>query len=697
VKSLEDQEWVENIKDLAGKINCYLSQKSVEKLLASYLLEDDAKEKIELKNDLESILAIHAPKLFFSEKPMLQSPSIEDSIGEIKLGNIVQGDREIREFRISLLDVNKHLAIFSSTGSGKTTLIINILLQLLDRNIPFLAIDFKKDLRHLAREYPIKVLRWNWLKINPLQPPKGVEEKQWMTILADIMAHVFGWFWASENYLMQFMNQLYENHKGKRYPTIREVYELIVSTEETSRRISEYRDVVMNRLASMLIVLKDVIDCEHGFPIEELLNYPVVIELDGLRRDEANFLVEYLLAYIFAYRIANNQRGSIKHVLVFDEATRVFFRKREWKETTVELGMPFIDTVPQIIRDYREGMIFAAQEPSIISHSVLANTNLKLVGFLGEGEDIEAIARSLDLSDEERSAISKLEVGYWLVKKAGMKPFLLRSSDFPLEKNVSDEELEERMKPVIRKLSAEKREEPKDKEAVNLPLSEDAWKLLVHVNDHPFQGMVARAKGLQFSGRRIELAKQELIEKKLVSEVGIVLTAKRPTLFLIPTNGALMLLESKGLNTDLWKHIGNVGFEHILYQVLIRYEYQKLGYQARIESEIQSGRRVDVLAVKENEKIGIEIELNPYNEQRNKLIGIDDLDELYILSNSEENLELIKARIGIIPSKVKFSTVRNFLAHLHNIERNYSGIYSSGQNKPEFNGSRNLIGGESKP
>lgn len=109
------------------------------------------------------------------------------------------------------------------------------------------------------------------------------------------------------------------------------------------------------------------------------------------------------------------QRSKLSHVIVCDEANRWFYKQRTYKQTTIELGTPFIDTVPQIIRDYCEGMIFASQD--CLSHTVMANTNLKIVGFLGDGNDIEAIAKSLDLKDDERSAITCLELGDWLVKK----------------------------------------------------------------------------------------------------------------------------------------------------------------------------------------------------------------------------------------------------------------------------------------
>lgn len=522
------------VSDISKQLNVLFPKEAAEKLAFVYLLDET--------DELNELLKLSEIKGITFKRPYIPPPSFQESSGEIVLGRVRSGDRELQPFRISLEDINRHVAIFSSTGMGKTTLIINILLQLLnhEKPVPFLATDWKRDLRHLTRKHPICVLRWEWLKINFLQPPRGVSKKEWMMIVADIFAHVFGFFSASENYMLQFIDQLYKKQAGESYPTLQELFEAIDKTQEKSRRYSEYRDVVRNRLASMLIVLKDVVDCRAGFPIEELLRHPVVIELDGLRRDEANFLVEYLLAYIFAYRMANGHRGKLRHVIVFDEATRVFYKKREWRETTIELGIPFIETVPQIIRDYSEGILFALQEPSVASHSLMANSNLKIVGFLGEGGDIDAIAKSLDLSDEERSLIPKLERGEWLVKKAGVAPFLMKSFDYPLRKEVTDEELKQRMSLILSKLNKGVIPSSKPQEKTiepQLPIvSEDSRKLLFHVNEHPFTGLSSRYRTLGFSGRRSEIAKNELMKKGLVKEVEVILGRHRPVKFLVVTS-----------------------------------------------------------------------------------------------------------------------------------------------------------------
>jgi DNA helicase HerA-like ATPase len=257
----------------------------------------------------------------------------------------------------------------------------------------------------------------------------------------------------------------------------------------------------------MLLVMGDVLDTETSFPIHELLNENVVIELDGLRRDEANFLVEHFLAYIFCYRLANGERGEISHLNVFDEASRYFFKGRQFRETSTELGISFLDTVPQIIRDYKEGLLAAAQEPSLISHSLMSNLRTKIVGYLSEGQDIDAICDSLNLDDEDRQELGKLgERGYWIVKRAGEEPLVVRTDDFPIAKDMTDEELQERMDGFVQhliELSKQAAPVVRHEKIVEEPkivapgLSADAWNVLVNVCEHPFFGIRSRCESLR--------------------------------------------------------------------------------------------------------------------------------------------------------------------------------------------------------
>lgn len=93
-------------------------------------------------------------------------------------------------------------------------------------------------------------------------------------------------------------------------------------------------------------------------------------------------------------------------------------------------------------------------------------------------------------------------------------------------------------------------------------------------------------------------------------------------------------LSNLGHNITIWRRIGNVGFEHCLYQVLIAYNFRNRGLKATIEKALASGREVDVY-VEGRERIGIEIELTTTNIEE-KIRGIDELDRLIILVKAEQ-------------------------------------------------------------
>jgi hypothetical protein len=679
---------VEETRRLLFKANLAIPESLIDALAVDSLLDGDSKSQ-SLK-DLNELVAIHADQVLLSRKPTFYVPEIPK--GEIRVGKIVQGERVQGDFEISLEDL-QHAGIFAATYSGKTTLIATILTQLtkLPNPIPWMAFDFKRDLRGLSRNYDVKVLRYDWLKVNPLQPPPNVPLVQWMSFLSDIMAHVFGYFSASENLILEAMRRAYDA-KPNSYPTFKDLHDIILLNEETgSRRAEDYKTVALNRIGSMLIILGDVLNTEASFPVHELLNENVVIELDGLRRDEANFLVDYFLAYIFCYRLANLHRGTIAHLLVFDEVSRLFPKGRQFSETTAVLGIPFIDTVPQIIRDYKEGILCAGQDVSMISHSLMSNLRTRFAGYLAHADDIKACTDAFTLTEDECEEFSKMgERGLWLAKKAGLKPFVVKTEDLPIPKDMTDEELQQRMRGFVEQLDKQRKEvvvAPRPKiveppKVVPPQLSPDAWNVLVNVCEHPFMGIRSRTYRLKISGRRIETAVAELAKKQLVATLPISLGNFRPVKFIMLTNEALSLLRNVGHEASLWKKIGNVGFEHSLYQVLIAYSFRKRGYEATIEKKLASGRRLDVYCNDGKVKAGIEIELTTTNIEE-KVEGIDELDSLVILVKDEESLRdgviFLKARPAM--KKVRIQKISEFLR-----ENSTSNSRSNVEHQPSLSG-----------
>jgi len=662
---LEYMSWV---KDIVGKLNFFVNKERIEALSKCYLLDEDGAE---IREDIEALLSPYLPSLVFSKKPLLASPKQEDSDAEIRFGLAIQGERQLHSFGLSRSELNQHVLATARSGAGKTTLIIQIIRQLISNNIPFLVIDYKRDYRHLVRHYPqLVVVKWRDLKINPLDPPPGVSFQEWKQQFVNIFGHVEAIWHGSTQYLLEAIDTVYE--RQERIPKIQDIYETIVEKAESSRKMQEYASVVEVRLFGLLSKLGNVINSHRTLTdMEKLLQLPVVLELDGLGRDEASILALWLFYWIYAYRRAQMMRGSLLHVLIIDEAKRIFTGSEQYSETTTEYsGIPPADLVCDEIRDFGEAIIASDQEPTKLSNSLKANTYTKMTGFLGNGRDIDDIAHAMDLKEEEREAITQLERGEWLVKLAGRytKPFIIKSEDFPLEKNVSEEELERVMRPTIENLTRVLEEKPIRLEIneEEPEISQNSYNLLLNINLHPFNGIVARQKELGTSAARIEAAKEELISKELVRQVDIPLSGRRPTAFLVLTGRALKFLDSKGVDISTWRHVGNVGFEHMLYQVLIRWEFKKLAYDAHLEVRLSDKRRIDVLAIKDGRRIGVEVELNTNVDLSQKLVGIESLDQLYVVAR-REILGQVKTKLGSLPDKVAIYAIDQFIGKIRNL------------------------------
>lgn len=670
-----DPEWALYVREIAGRAGIRTGR-ALATLLSAYLMEDDFGEKLRLRKDIELMLAPRLAWSLFSEKPVLGAPSREEAAGELVLGRVAQGDRILHPFGLSMEELNQHVLIVARSGHGKTVLIMRILIELMRIGIPWLAFDFKRDCRHLLRLFPeIIVIRWEDLKFNPLAPPPGVPLRRWKQTFADVFSHCFGFFHGSRNFLLEFLDKVYAE-RGEN-ATLHDLYEAVARAQISTRRKQEYYDVVLNRLYSTTSNLGDTVKCRRGFAIESLLERYVVIELDGLGRDEQNLIIESFLAWIYAYRMAQGHRGRLRHVLVFDEAKRVFDAGKEWRQSTTELGVAPIDVITDEIRDLGEALIVSDQEPSKLTHSIKANTYTKLAGSLGHGVDIGDIAEAMDLSDVERNVIPRLERGEWLVKLSGRytRPFIMRSENLQLEKDVTDEEVRERFRHFLPELLPDREAKARAKKArPAIPeLSGDAENLMLDVCAHPYRSLSGRRKALRISWRRFEAAKQELMEQGLVGEVEVTLGGRRLR-FLVPSTKGLEYLRARGADTGLWDFVGRVGFEHRLLQVLTACRLRDAGYDATIEARV-NGKRIDVLAEKDGRKLGVEIALNPVISVDALSSAIEELDGLIVACKDAGVLRAIGNRLGSgLPEsalrKVRLELVSNYLDSLW---RNFRG------------------------
>jgi len=695
VSQLQD-EWVENTREVIGRLSTYVDKESMGKLVWLYTLESNPELKEELRNEIESVLGVYEPRLWESERPVIVAPSEDEVAGDIEIGTVFQGDIPVGNFKINKHFMVRHSALYAQTGHAKTTVLYHIQDQLINDGVPFIYFDPKKDGRALLRKFKeLVVLPWYSFPWNPLRPPPDMPIKVWWANFSQICGYSFGWFVASSNYLHEHLDILYDRYEetGK-LPTLHQLYASIAQTIESTRRKSEYHDSVENRIRTLVSIFGDNFNIPDGLPLEKIFELPCVIELHGLRPAEANWLVEIILSWIYFYRLYQDQRGEeLHHVIFVDECHRIFDKSKEFRETAIEMGTPIISIFPSQFRDFGTSLVLASQVPSQVMNTVHSNTLIKIVGNLSSGLDIQAVADAMGLDDELKDCIHKLKRAQWIVRMSDgyTEPFLIETSDYPVERNVTDEEVLERLNSTFGKYLPKIPKEPTEEETepkIILPqLSDDAWSLLFDVNSHPFKGLTARYNDLNFSGRRAISAKEELIEKNLAIEIDVVLGGYRPVKFLVLTNLATNLLGNVGHDVRLWRHTGHMGFKHQLYTVLIAYTFRKAGFQSFIEKPMNNERRVDVLAIVEGKTIAVEVETGSNIDIQTKIKILDEIDELIIVSDSRSSLEKVQT---VKDDKVRLVYLPEYLREL---KSNYSSKNSGNKyvkrNKPN-SGSHSL-------
>lgn len=518
----------------------------------------------------------------------------QTEFGNVELGNTFENQR----FLFSQNDFSKHLLAVGQSGSGKTTLFYNLMDQI---TRPFWAFDLKQDYRHLVQdEKDLLVLPWSELRFNPLRPPEGVSPRRWAQVFSEIFGHSTALLSGSKNYLLKKIIELYRLYGlfewvSSPYPSLHELQRLMeVENINFVRTSADYRDRLLNRLETMNLVAGTVFDCSQGYSIEELLGRDVVFEFDGLSRDVQNFLMEILFAYVYEYRLAQNERGDgLRHVFFLDEGKRVFSVYKERQDAS---GIPEIDELTAKMREFGEGLVVADQEASKLTDSIKANTYTKVLLPTGDRKQFTSIAESMNLSERQMEFASELDIGEAIVQVGNKSPVPVKLDNYELEKQVTDEELEKLQEEEWNQLGYDPRDPtPEFEQAVlgehenideipgepdtSIELSGDANQLLEDVVENPFRPLTQRYEEFSnsYHGNK---AKNEIVDQSIVIEREIKTLEGRPKLLQLTEKGREYVEEELDLDAT---QQGRGGIIHQYWQHQIKEAFEEAGWTASIE------------------------------------------------------------------------------------------------------------------
>ncbi len=321
--------------------------------------------------------------------------------------------------------LKRNMLITGETGSGKTNLMKVLIEQAVEKDIKVWVFDFKNEYRDVG----LPVIQWRNLKLNPLN---FLDQKDYVLnakLFQRIWGHSQGIWLASQAFLGDVLFDLYRAYAVHENPekTWPSLFELQNAVQE--RRVKpytpsvQYKDRVLNRLSDMLKFEACIFDCSAGFRISDLVQESVVFEFRGMKPQTIGLVCELLMASLYEYWVSRGPQSHLTNLLFSDEAKHVFDIRKKYR---MKDERPYVDEILAETRTFGIGFVLADQQPSELTHSVQANTHLKIEMQLGSGKDIKDMNIALGLNPRQIRGSYGLRVGEGILKQSGRDPFRVR-------------------------------------------------------------------------------------------------------------------------------------------------------------------------------------------------------------------------------------------------------------------------------
>lgn len=413
-------------------------------------------------------------KLFFSGADRL--PGIRTGVSSMIPGflegeGIYLGDSGGKKISIPLKTISRHAAITGMPGTGKTTFFFQILYELAEKKIPFLAIEpTKTEYRELLSIIPgFKVYTpgrsdLSPIPFNPFMPPAGITLEQFLPSLETAFVTSFSMTRPLDVIFPEVLRNCYASY-GWRMGSTRESEG--VTPFGMREFIEVFRDEIANsgydpesranlesggvyRFQSLLNQAM-LFDTDQPLPAEQLLSGYTLLELDSIDSIQVKSLIMSLLLIQLRLVIRKNQIADekLKNVIMIDEAHVLLGESKVHEAGEADPAgqtIAFLKDMVLVNRAYGTGMIFADQSPVKLSSEIVGNVNITLSFRLGNPADRSLIGTSTGMDPDRYGS---LEIGEAFLFCAGLDaPIKIKTPDFRAEKNIPslipDEEVKAR-------------------------------------------------------------------------------------------------------------------------------------------------------------------------------------------------------------------------------------------------------------
>ncbi len=575
---------------------------------------------------------------------LLPPPRSGRSEGQLALGRIQYPGKRL-SFGLNSSELLQGLGIYGRSGSGKTNIVFALLLALERARVPFLFLDHKRTCRQLLPHLksPTSLFTpgrgFSPFQFNLLLAPPGSSAAAHAMLAVDVLARAYTLGDGAKSLLQDLIAELRANSDSS--PTINELLNALKDREYPGRA-SGWKATALRALQSLNSTSS--IDAEPSCSDDlaaRVLSENTILELDALDENAKAFLIPMLMLWLFGHGMQESSREKLRLVIIVEEAHHFLYRQEAKARESV---------MNQMLRQCRElgiAIVVVDQHPHLISSAALGNAYTSICLNMREPSDINRAAPLSGLNEQEKRFLNMLPVGQGIVKLQDRwtKPFLVCFPEVKVKKGaITDAALKRNTllcgtdsagRVRIRGSALRIRHfRPEDAR-----VSEFALRLLRDCAAHPCDGVRARYLRLGLSMDKGQRLRQELEDAELI-RCEFVPVGRTRRLVMQPSTSARRLLELRPTS-------GHESLKHEFWKHYYAEKLKSMGYEVEVEAP-RHGGRVDVMATRNNETIGIEIETGKSDVVRNVRSCLrSPFDRILVVCTDAEAMSNVEWRLGV--------------------------------------------------
>ncbi len=348
---------------------------------------------------------------------------------------------EKKPVELDLNSFTSHVFITGSTGTGKTTTVLNLLKKIIEKKETenhFLVVEptkgeYKSKIGGLCKVYGTNLdIISDLLKINPFWFPEKIHVLEHIDRLTEVLNACWPMYAAMPAVLKDAIEMAYKkvgwdlkaNNRQDIFPTFYDLLETLPQVMEESSYSndtkSDYSGALITRVKSLTNGLNGLMFCDNtGLSQKELFEQNVILDISRIGNTETKALVmgmvviklqEYWMSK-YAAGIPTEKAG-LKHVTVLEEAHNLLrktsFNQSQDSGNMIGKSVEMLTNAIAEMRAYGEGFIIADQAPDLLDEAVIRNTNTKIILRLPDYTDRKLAGLACSLNEDQVNEIAKI-------------------------------------------------------------------------------------------------------------------------------------------------------------------------------------------------------------------------------------------------------------------------------------------------